>query len=60
MCKDCEVQNIYPEEQDKIEDRFQTELELSMKIMELLDLYDYDLEAKLVGGLPEVQLIRRS
>jgi len=55
-----EVKNIYPDEQQKIEDRFQTELELSMKIMDLLDRYDYDLEAKLVDGMPEVQLIRRS
>jgi hypothetical protein len=53
------VRNIYEDEQDKIEDRFHEKLELSLKIMELLDQYDYDLDARLVEGMPEIKLIKR-
>lgn len=58
-CKDSEVRNAYPDEQKKLENQFMIELELMMKIADLLELYNYDLEAKMENGMPEIQLIQR-
>ena len=62
MCDTCKgdgpVRNAYKDEQEKIDDRFKIELELSFKLSDLLERYGYDLEARLVGGLPEIQLVK--
>lgn len=58
MCDTCKVRSAYPDEQEKIDDRFKIELELAFKLSDLLERYGYDLEAKLVDGLPEIQLIK--
>lgn len=55
---DGPVRNAYKDEQEKIDDRFKIELELSFKLSDLLERYGYDLEARLVGGLPEIQLVK--
>ena len=51
-----EVKNAYPEEQKKLDNEFQTKLELSLKIEDLLDQYGYDLDAVLVNGMPQLRL----
>jgi len=53
------IENVYPDEQEKLDNKFKIELELSMKIQDLLDLYNYSFEAKVVDGLPEVTLVPR-
>lgn len=64
MCEKCKssdgaVRSAYPDEQEKLENQFMIELELMMKIADLLELYSYDLEAKMEDGMPEIQLIQR-
>ena len=55
-----EVKNIYKDEQEKIDNDTQVELELSFKLQELLDRYGYDLIAEMEDGLPAVKLIKLS
>jgi len=55
-----EVKNIYKDEQEKIDNDTQVEIELSFKLQELLDRYGYDLIAEMEDGLPAVKLIKLS
>lgn len=53
-----EVKNIYPDEQTKIDDDIKDEMELTLKIMALLNDYGYNMEPTLVNGLPEVKFVK--
>lgn len=55
-----DIRNAYKDEQKKIDDDFNTELELSFKIQELLERYGYFMEAELKSGVPVVQLTKLS
>lgn len=52
------VQNAYEDENEKLDDKFAVELELMLKIADLLDRYNYELDAVLVAGEPEIRLIK--
>ena len=54
------VQNIYPDEQVKLDDAMKAELELSFKISNLLSEYGYAMEPTLVNGLPEIKFVKTS
>lgn len=54
-----QVCNVYKDEQEKIDSRTKKEVELSLKIQDLLDDYEYDMEAVLVDGMPTVRLTER-
>lgn len=53
-------ENIYSDEQDKIEQEFERELELTLKIADLLDRYGYAMSAELEDGVPTLKLIKLS
>ena len=55
-----EVKNIYADEQKKLDNREMIELELTLKLLDLLDLYNYSLDAELRDGLPALKLSKRS
>jgi len=55
---DKEVKNIYPDEQTKIDDDTKDEMELTARIMHLLDDYGYTIEPTLVNGLPEIKFMK--
>ena len=52
------VQNAYTDEQEKLDDKFEVELELMLKLGEILDRYGYSLEAVLAGNAPEIRLVK--
>ncbi len=54
------VRNIYPEEQDKLDRTAEIELELTLKITDLLDLYGYYMVAELEDGMPIISLRKLS
>jgi len=56
--KDTPVSNAYPDEQEKLDDDFEVELELVMKMRDLLDLYGYSIDAVLEDGLPAIRLVK--
>jgi len=51
-----ETKNVYPEEQVKLDNEAQVQIELSLKMMDLLDDYGYNLVPVLKGGLPDIEL----
>lgn len=53
-----EIQNIYPDEQKKLDDDSITRLAVMFHINELLDSYGYDLVAEIDNGLPKMNLIK--
>ena len=52
--KTSDVRNIYPDEQQKIEDRIKDEAELAFKINALLEDYGFRMTAVLKDGMPEI------
>ena len=50
------VKSAYQEEQVKIDNEAQVQIELSLKMMDLLDDYGYNLVPVLKGGLPDIEL----
>lgn len=55
---DTETKNVYPDEQEKLDNEFEIELELTLKLIDLLDRYGYDMEATMEDGLPAVNLVK--
>lgn len=55
---DYNVKNIYPGEQEKLDDNEKTELMLSLKMGALLRDYGYTMEAVLEDGLPEIKFVK--
>ena len=53
-----EIKNIYPDEQEKIEDEFKWKLELSFKIEELLTRYGYQMVANMGKNGPYVDFVK--
>lgn len=53
---DTSIRNVYKDEQDKIEDRERTQLEILMKMYEIVDAYNYELELVLEDGKPAFKL----
>lgn len=51
--------NAYADEKEKLEQEEQAQMELTLKITELLDMYSYDIDAVLVDGMPEIKLVKR-
>lgn len=51
-----DTKNIYPDEQEKIDDRFQIEMELMLKLEDLLDEYNYELVPKVDSNGPRIDL----
>lgn len=57
---DTSIRNVYPDEQEKIEDRERTEIEILMKMYEIVDAYNYDLELVIEEGKPTFKLEPRA
>lgn len=55
-----DVKNIYADEQDKLDRTAEMELELTLKLTDLLDLYNYYMVAELEDGKPVIALRKLS
>lgn len=51
-------QNIYQDEQEKIDSELKKELELNFKMADLLGRYGYKMEAVLEDGLPVIRFTK--
>ena len=49
------VQSIYPDEQEKLDNRLKQEVELAAIINKALEDYGYVIEPVMVNGLPEIR-----
>lgn len=52
------IQNIYEDEQKKLDDSVRTEMELTFRINDLLHDYGYVMEPALVNGVPEIKFTK--
>jgi len=50
------TKNIYPDEQKKLDLQEENEMELMLKVMDLLDDYGYELTSVLEDGVPVLKL----
>lgn len=58
MTQESPIENIYEDEQKKLDATEMVEMTLAFKINELLDQYGYFLGIDMVNGVPKVALIK--
>ena len=55
-----ETKNAYEDEKEKIDNDFEVELELTLKIEQLLEQYGYFVNIKMKEGVPVLELVKLS